>query len=304
MVLTVNKLNTSIGSKHILHNISFEVQPGEIIGLIGKNGSGKTTIMKSVISLIKFQSGTVTMNDTAIDMDHHAGLADIRALIEYPALYDNMNGRQHLKLYAMGENITTAMMDEIITETGIAAFIDQKTKGYSLGMRQRLAIAITLLAQPKLVILDEPMNGLDPESTHEMRTLIVKLAKERGISFLISSHLLDELSRMADRFVIIDQGTVIKTGTLEEVTSKNKSQVVLQTTDNAATETALLAMNYHVLDTPQGLNIALHGTSLNNLLHDLVAINGIDIVHLSETSPDLESSFLDLLDEQTEAAHE
>ncbi len=183
-MLKVDDLNVFVGKKKIIHDSAFRVNKGQIVGLIGPNGAGKTTIMKAILGLMKF-TGSITFDGEDISETNHNALKQIGALIEHPAIYPFMTGYQNLKLYSTDETD----LKQLISILQMDDFISLKSKDYSLGMKQKLGIALSLLNRPKLIILDEPMNGLDIESTILVRNTIKNYAQQ-GSSFLISSHIL------------------------------------------------------------------------------------------------------------------
>ena len=201
--LQLDNVSTFVGKTVLVKNATFEVKPGEIIGLIGPNGAGKTTIMKTILGLMKFK-GKVVVNGREVSENDHQALDKAGALIEHPAIYPFLTGKQNLTLYAHDQKD----MVSLISDLQMSSYINNKAKGYSLGMKQKLGIAIALLNQPQIVILDEPMNGLDIESTIRVRKLI-KRYSDQGTAFLISSHILSELQKVMTRVVLISRGQII-----------------------------------------------------------------------------------------------
>ncbi|MBW1605129.1 ABC transporter ATP-binding protein [Lactobacillus sp. Sy-1] len=291
-VLKITNLSKNYGRKHVLHNVSFEIPKGQILGLIGPNGAGKSTIMKTIVGLTSYSLGVISIDGEELSKNNRKALASVGTMIETPALYDNLTGVEHLHLYNEGST-TNEEIQEIMEETQIEKFAKNKAKKYSLGMRQRLGIAITLLNHPKLLILDEPMNGLDPQSTHDLRDLLLKLAN-RGISILISSHLLDELSRIADSYVVINHGRVVKQASANEFMGTDK-QLIKFETDNMAQTVSVLTdagMKVHVND--RKVEVPDTDDALNRSLVALVNAN-IKINDVQKSQADLEESLLKLL---------
>lgn len=215
-LLSVSHLNVSFKRNSALHDISFTINKGEIIGLVGPNGAGKTTIMKALLGLLKYQSG---------DIDF-ASQKPFGALIESPGLYPFLTGQEHLELFMEKKNPQPALED-IVSMLDMQAFINKKVKSYSLGMRQRLGIALAMLNQPELIILDEPLNGLDPEAAFVLRQAIQSLANS-GTTFLISSHIISELEKLSDKIL------VLKAGHLAQEFDLNETQASLETAVLAA----------------------------------------------------------------------
>lgn len=227
-MLNVENVNTYIGRTKIVHDVSFNIKAGEIVGLIGPNGAGKTTIMKSILGLMKF-TGTITVNGKKVTENDHQALSSVGALIEHPAIYPFLTGRQNLELYAYEK----ADLDNIVSVLGMNSYINNKSKGYSLGMKQKLGIAIALLNHPKLVILDEPMNGLDIEATIGVRKLIKQYA-DQGTAFLISSHVLSELQKVMTKVVLISAGKIIVNQEVEKFNEFSRRKYKVITENNEA----------------------------------------------------------------------
>ncbi|MBC1456387.1 ABC transporter ATP-binding protein [Listeria newyorkensis] len=206
-VLEINHLVKRIGAKSIIKDISFSVNEGEIFGLLGPNGAGKTTIIRSIVKLINKTSGEVKILGKNIDDSYKEAIQQVGAIVENPEFYPYMTGLQNLKTFAsMSRNkISNERLNEIIQLVHLDKAINNKVKTYSLGMRQRLGVAQALIHEPKLLIFDEPTNGLDPEGMKEFRLQMKTLASQ-GVSVLVSSHLLTEMEQLCDRFAIIERG--------------------------------------------------------------------------------------------------
>ena len=209
-VLTVEHLTKKIGNKTILQDISLNLDQGQIIGLVGANGAGKTSLMKVILGYSSYQEG----NFKVIEKSNKK--SNVGALIENPGIYPFMSGYDNLKL--LNETKNTHNIDTIVSQLKMGEYIHNKAKTYSLGMKQKLGIAIAFLNQPQLIILDEPMNGLDPKAVRDVRELIVKKAQE-GVTFLISSHILSELVKITNSILIINKGKLV-TETSEEELNK------------------------------------------------------------------------------------
>lgn len=195
-------------------DISISVQQGQIYGLIGKNGAGKTTLLKLISGLIKPTSGNIVFCGTDSSNDE----CRIGALIEAPGFYPNMTGYENLKAQSLclGLNYSCQQIEELLDLVGLLYAKNKKTKAYSLGMKQRLGIALSLIGNPDLLVLDEPINGLDPEGIIEIRNIVTKLNAERNMTIIISSHILDELAKIATNFCIIHSGKVVLEKSKEE----------------------------------------------------------------------------------------
>lgn len=205
-ILHIEGLDKKIGSKQILKQISMDVRQGEIIGLLGPNGSGKTTLIRIIVGLLKQNSGSVAINGFKHDTEFEQAMEAVGAIVENPEFYPYLSGWENLKHFAnMHKKITDERLDEVVERVGLTSAIDDKVKTYSLGMRQRLGIAQAILHRPKLLILDEPTNGLDPAGMKDFRDHIKELAEEEGTAVLFATHLLREVEDLCDRVIIIQK---------------------------------------------------------------------------------------------------
>lgn len=299
-LLEVKNISKRYGKKKAMTDVSFQVEAGRIVGLIGPNGAGKSTTMRAITGLMRYDSGHIMFDGQPITFSHHQALDKIGNLIEYPAIYPNLTALEHLKLYAM-DTKTPADFQHLMQKTQIDGpnFGQRKAKQFSLGMKQRLGIAIALIRNPKLVILDEPMNGLDPQSVHDLRLLIRTLADE-GVAFLISSHLLDELQKLVDDVVIINNGKIIEMATITAFFNQDQTRWLFGTSDNSAAATIATANGWPATTVDGQIEI----TGAETLQQVITAINqaGISITAIQTVTGNLERTLLDKLahDEQGE----
>lgn len=225
IVLSVQGVTKIYGERAAVNNVSFDIKEGEIYGLIGQNGAGKTTIIKVISGLAKPTSGNVYICGYDIQTDFEKAVSNLGGIIENPELYSYMSGLDNLKYYAsLYKNISKNRIDEVVALMGMDNRIQDKVKTYSLGMKQRVGIAQALIHNPKLLILDEPTNGLDPNGIKEMRNFLKKLASN-GISILISSHILAEMELICDKIGIIDNGMIIENKTMDELQQGLNSKI-------------------------------------------------------------------------------
>ncbi len=293
-LLKIKDLNKSFGNKEVLKNINFTVQQGHIIGLIGANGAGKTTIMKAILGILPF-NGKITINNKEVSIRQHQPLQTVGALIEYPGLYPYLTGREQLRLFSTGKD-REKRVNDIISKLKMDHFADQKTKSYSLGMKQKLGVGLALLNNPQFVILDEPMNGLDPKATKELRDLIVQ-EKQNGVTFLISSHILSELQRIADDVIVINHGEIVTSTTMDKLLSANKKFYLIETDNNELASDLLLRNNYQV-ENKSALEIPITDNFSINKLLQLLLSNNITINDIKQQDGDLEESLLKVLDSE------
>lgn len=233
-VLECKKLNKSFGKKHILKDVDLVLNEGDILGFIGPNGAGKTTTIKLILGLQTIDSGTVTINGYDIEKDFVKAIKEVGAIVENPDMYTYLSGYDNLKLSARLYNIKKNRIDEVVKLVGLENRINDKVSKYSLGMKQRLGIALAILNKPKLLILDEPTNGLDPEGIKEMRNLLKLLAKKEKMAILVSSHILSELDSFCTKITIIQNGVIVETNDIKKIKKvSNKLTYLFEVSDTS-----------------------------------------------------------------------
>jgi len=228
-VLKTNNLTKVYGRRTVVDGVSMTINKGDIYGFIGKNGAGKTTFMRTVLSLTSISSGEVELFDgkRIEEVGNKIG-----SLIEAPGLYKNATAYENLKRFSILYGADESKINDILKFVNLDKTGKKKAKDFSLGMRQRLGIAIALLGDPELLVLDEPINGLDPAGIKEIRDVILKLNKELGITFLISSHLLDELAKVVTKYGIINNGVLLEEVSAKELINNCKNKLIIKTDDN------------------------------------------------------------------------
>ncbi len=200
-----------------VRNVSFTVEPGQVVGLLGPNGSGKTTIMKVLTGLARPTEGAATVFGADVVTDRETALAGVGALIEQPALFENMTAWEHLAMAArFYPELDSARPDKVLELVGLSRYKKEKCGRFSLGMKQRMGLALAMLSDPKLLVLDEPTNGLDIEATVEVRELILRLSREKGVTFLVASHLASEIEKMCSHVLVLHEGEMLSFDTKEE----------------------------------------------------------------------------------------
>jgi ABC-2 type transport system ATP-binding protein len=220
--LAASHLTKVIGDRTIVDDVSFELRPGEVFGFLGPNGAGKTTTIRMLVGLIRPTRGTVTVCGYELRREFEKALRCIGCIVENPDLYRFMTGRENLEHFARMLSVPHSEIERVAELVNLDHRLDQRVGTYSLGMRQRLGIAQAMLGQPRVLILDEPANGLDPAGIREIRELLRGLAAERGMAIFISSHLLAEIELTADRVAIIHKGRILRSGTVRELISNNR----------------------------------------------------------------------------------
>lgn len=311
-VLSVSHLKKKIRNKWIVKDVSFDVQAGEIFGFLGPNGAGKTTTIRMLVDLIRPTEGTVKIGGYDVQKNPERALSYVGSIVENPEVYTYLTGWENLEQFArMVPGIDQARIAEVAGIVRLDARIHDKVKTYSLGMRQRLGIAQALLGRPKLLILDEPTNGLDPKGIKEMREFIRELA-QTGMAVFVSSHLLSEIQLLCDRVAIISQGRVLTVGTVEELIAGGANYVIwdLEPREQGLAllqrkGVTLLDESSHVLDDSvlvglgDGAIITMMDTELvDGIVAELVKAD-IAVKAVQRINPTLEQLFLQL----TEGEH-
>ena len=226
-VLSIRDLSKKLGKKQILRGITLDVYPGEIFGFLGPNGSGKTTTIKLMLGLLRIEEGSISICGHDVLSEFEQAMDNIGGIIENPEMYKYLTGRENLLQYArMYGTPDERRIDELISLVRLDHAANEKISRYSLGMRQRLGIAQALINRPKLVVLDEPTNGLDPAGIKELRDILKELAHKENASVFISSHQLAELDQLCDRVGIIDHGVLLDTMTIDEVRNTGDGSLI------------------------------------------------------------------------------
>ena len=300
VVLEVLGLKKRIGLKTIVEDITFDMHEGEIIGLLGPNGSGKTTIMRMMVGLTKATKGDVYCFEKPLGLGKTAMLKEVGAMIETPEFYNYMSGWANLKQFARvcGKKVTRARMKELVEFVGLSKVIKKKVKTYSLGMRQRLGLAQALLNDPKVLILDEPVNGLDPQGVQDFRNKLKEIAAT-GVSILISSHLLDEIEKVSDRIIVIEKGKIIADDKLENLVSDEIVKTLIVTHNIEKTEVLIgeLGIRYELTKDGfvfENLNREEKARIITYLVNNNVELDTVRELHTS-----LEDRFLQITGGET-----
>ena len=231
-ILEVKNVYKKYGKKEVINDMSFSVKEGEIMGFLGPNGAGKTTVIKMIMGLINITKGEIKVCGYDVKTQFEKAAENFGGIIEEPAVYSELSAKDNLKIFSKPyKNVTKKDIDEIIKTVKLDGREKEPVKNYSLGMKQRIGIAQALIHKPKLLILDEPTNGLDPQGIIELRNILKEYAK-KGVSVLVSSHLLSEMEMMCDRVCIIDKGRLIEIKELNESNITKKNTYIIDTSDN------------------------------------------------------------------------
>ncbi|WP_310381999.1 ATP-binding cassette domain-containing protein [Flavobacterium sp.] len=295
-ILTIQNLHKRYGGIQALKNVSFEIKKGHVYGILGPNGSGKSTTLGIVLSVVNKTSGEYSWFDGKIQT--HEALKKVGAIIERPNFYPYMTAQQNLKLVCKIKDIKHTKIQEKLDLVGLNDRKDSKFSTFSLGMKQRLAIASALLNDPEILILDEPTNGLDPQGIHQIRDIIRKVASQ-GTTILLASHLLDEVEKVCSHVVVLRKGEILYSGLVDGMSS-NEGFFELQADDN---DNLIAVLKTHPaiekIITEDGKILVYLKTSLESKdLNHFLFSNNIILNHLVKRKNSLEEQFLELTKNQ------
>lgn len=293
-VLKVENLYKRLGKRPIIKGISFSVQEGEIFGFLGPNGSGKTTTIKMLVDLISMDTGSITIMGNNLKAEREKALAYVGAVVESPELYSYLSGYENLAQIARIRKISKERIAEVVELVGLSERIKDKMKKYSLGMKQRLGLAAALLSEPKLLILDEPTNGLDPNGIIELRNILKRLARDKGMAVFVSSHILGEIQQLCDTVAFIESGVITS---VESMTTVHQTYVyILEAEKTEENRSLLLTIKGigNVKEVEDGYTLELEGRKSSDVLKDIINA-GIDVQTFSRHLKELEERYLELI---------
>ena len=301
LMLDVKELNKNFGDFEAVKNLSFTVNEGDVYGFLGQNGAGKSTTLRMLLKLIKPTSGDIVFSGKNISNDHNAMLKQTGAIIERPDMYKFLSAYDNVHLFAKLSGIkpTRKLIMDQLEMVGLAERYDSKAKTYSQGMKQRLGIAVALIHSPKLIILDEPTNGLDPQGIADMRNLILRLSREMGKTVIVSSHLLSEIEVVANRMIIIHKGQKIVEGNVSTLLDPADTVVEINTTDNDAAFQQLQNTSWqsHLQKNNKTLRLKMNKTDVPKIVEALSSLQ-VDILSI-QPRHSLEEYFLSLTNNDT-----
>lgn len=292
-ILTLKNLDKKFGRVHAVNNLSFDIKKGNVYGILGPNGSGKSTTLGIILNVVNKTSGEFTWFDG--NLSTHQALKKVGAIIERPNFYPYMTASQNLSLICKIKGVSSEKIEEKLKIVNLYQRRNSKFSAFSLGMKQRMAIASALLNDPEILILDEPTNGLDPQGIHEIRQIIQQVAKN-GTTILLASHLLDEVEKVCSHVVVIREGIKLYSGRVDEMTA-SKGLFELKTTTEKTKLLTLLEQHQGIGSVKEEgefiiayLAEEMESTEINAFLFK----NGITVSHLVKRKPSLEQQFLDL----------
>ena len=296
-IVRLQNVTKRIGKRTIINQLTLDLPPGEVFGFLGPNGSGKTTTIRMMVGLMSLTAGEITIDGHSIVKEYEEAIRKVGAIVENPEMYKYLTGYKNLLHYArMMPGVTKERVDEVVRIVGLNDRIHDKVKTYSLGMRQRLGVAQAILHRPKLLILDEPTNGLDPAGIRELRDYLRKLSKEEGIAVFVSSHLLSEMELMCDRVAIIQNGKLIDVRVLQGLKSDTDNSVrVLIELDRPGSAIEALTIAGHHAELASESAIAIHADrELTALINAELVRAGIKVYGIRNDSKSLEDQFLEM----------
>ncbi len=298
-ILSIKNVSKYFGKVKVVDNLSFDVKQGEIVGFLGPNGAGKTTTIKMILGLLSIDEGSISINGYDIKKNFEKAMQYIGGIVENPDMYGYMSAVDNLKLYAKIRNVDYSKVYKTLELVGLQKSMKQKVCKYSLGMKQRAGLALSLLHSPKVLILDEPTNGLDPVGIKDLRAILKKLAKEENIAVLVSSHILSEMELMCDRVVVINNGKFVKAESLNKNEESEESVVKyeikvkqLEKAENVFKEK--IGKTIKIED--EKIYVSIKKSKISNIVKTLV-LNDIDVESANECENTLENMFFDMTKE-------
>lgn len=306
VVLSIRNLSKTLGGKEIIHDISFDAYGGEVFGFLGPNGAGKTTTIKIIAGLLTLDEGSISIAGFDMKRDFEKAMANVGGIVENPEFYKYMTGMENLRQYAaMRDGLTEERIAEVVRTVGLEKRINDKVGKYSLGMRQRLGVAQAMMHRPRLLILDEPTNGLDPAGIKELRDILKELAHKEGVAVFVSSHIMSEMELMCDRVGVIAGGVLRSVTTVQELTASASPDSVdyeLRTGDPARAAEVIIDMGYKCIGTGDGTICVTVPASEENdavsAVNRAIVVAGIALYGVSRKSVrKLEDVFIELTEE-------
>lgn len=294
-ILKVNNISKKYGNHQVLKDMSLEIDRGMIYGLIGINGAGKSTFMRIIMGLTYPDNGEIELFGANDNRSIQNARRKIGQSIETPALYPELTALDNLKVQAANAGVGNSEINNLLELMNLQSTGNKKVKNFSLGMRQRLSIAVTLISNPEFLILDEPTNGLDPAGIIEIREIIKKLVNEKGLTVLISSHILDELSQVATDYGILHHGKIIQELSKSELLQRSQQYIELHVNDVRKTLTILNNASIENYEVVNNNEVRIY-SNLNNIaqINKLLVQNAIDVLGINIANKSLEDYFMNI----------
>lgn len=297
-VLEVSGVHKKLGKREIIKGISFSVKEGDIFGFLGPNGAGKTTTIRMLVGLIKPDKGTITICGKDVTKNTKEALTQVGAVVENPELYTYLTGRQNLNMVADLRGLNRKNVDEVVEVVNLKNRIDDKVGKYSLGMKQRLGLAAALISKPKLLILDEPTNGLDPTGILDFREIVKKAAKSTNTAVLISSHILSEVQQLCDTVAFINDGEIKAIESIANGQTHNETETLVIVTKDAKKGYGIITSMESVKQVNREDNIftvTAEKEAACDIIRELV-VQGVDIYEVYKKHNQLEQRYMELVE--------
>lgn len=295
MVISTEGLSFNFGNQQVVRSLSLQVPEGSIYGFLGPNGAGKTTTIKLLLNLLKTDQGSISIFDKELQSNRISILSQIGSLIEQPAIYLHLSGRENLLNRALLLQVPEKRVDEMLNLVHLTDAADKKAGKYSLGMKQRLGIALALLSDPKLLILDEPTNGLDPNGIIEIRELLIRLVTQHKKTVFVSSHLLAEVERMATHVGIIHKGEMLFQGSIKDLEAISQPQIQVELHETVDAANFLKRQGYTISEiNDEYVSVPFASKTQMGEINTLLNRNGYTVYSIRKVNKDLEKLFLDI----------
>ena len=297
-LLEIKHLSKSFGRRRVVDDISFDVFGGEVFGFLGPNGAGKTTTIKLVMGFLFADEGDIIINHVSLRHDYEKAMSYLGGIVENPEMYKDFSGRTNLEMYARLHGVDRRRVDEVVEMVGMSSRINEKVKKYSLGMKQRVGLAQALVHKPRVLILDEPTNGLDPVGIRELRDILKHLAHTEGIAVMVSSHMLSEMELMCDRVGIISGGRLLGVKPIKELLGGAASgKPVYRFATKQAEQAKAIILETHadiLSDTGENfIELFLNEEEVPEI-NTLLAAQGIGIYGIAQKETSLEDAFINV----------
>ena len=297
-LLKIDNLSKSFGKKKVIDDISFEVYGGEVFGFLGPNGAGKTTTIKMIMGFLSADEGEIFINGINVKKNYEKAMACIGGIVENPEMYKDLKGITNLEMYARShDGVTKERIREVVEIVGMQNRVNEKVKKYSLGMKQRLGVAQAILHKPKVLILDEPTNGLDPAGIKELRDIMKRLAHEENAAVFVSSHMLSEMELMCDRVAIINNGKILGVKPIKELLSEASGKSCYRFKTKQADRAA------EILSKDKADRVKEKGQDYIDVeaeeneageINSMLVTNGITVYEISRLKSSLEDAFINI----------
>ena len=299
-ILEIKNLSKYFGKSKVVDSINLTIKEGEIFGFLGPNGAGKTTTIKMILGLLSIDEGEIKVNGYDVKKEFEKAMENASGIVENPDMYGYMTGRDNLKLYARLRGVKNERIDEVISLVDMKEAANMKVSKYSLGMKQRMGLALTLLNSPKLLILDEPTNGLDPAGIKHLRDILKEISRKDKVAVFVSSHILTEMELMCDKVAVINKGKIVKIEEIgKEKQDEESEETVISVQQLQDAEKILKANNYETKIVDDKVVVKIAHDKVSAVIK-LLAKNDIDVYSAVPKEKTLEDIFFDATEDKSE----